>query len=349
MCTNCSPYRATEIADQRFTSAEGSLSRRGTLALDLHIPISRAQLLKTMGGGLAAAMTAGALSWEFTRSSAKPFPYVVLIVLDGARSEYFNVSGIPHVRSLMRNGTQYTNAFAGILESETPSGHVSIATGSEPRITGVPSFWWATSQNIRVSLFNPTNIRAGDMENTMCWAILIRPSSSLTAFWMTAWTRMPCSRCRTGRCTDNDGNPEQSRAQSVALPALGLTLSTASSPQVPPAIRRQFRMIVSRTRAPGVAFKVVERLGADVIEMGSAEAKTTAVVGGQADIHLCVGGQHEWVSAAPIAVALVSGLHVSRLDGSALRYNQAEAWPPDQLVYQLELAPRVVGTRAACQ
>jgi 3'(2'), 5'-bisphosphate nucleotidase len=159
---------------------------------------------------------------------------------------------------------------------------------------------------------------------------------------------MPCSRCRTGRRTDNDGNPEQSRAQSVALPTLGLTLSTASSPQVPPAIR-QFRMIVSRTRAPGVAFRVVERLGADAIEMGSAEAKTTAVVRGQADIHLHVGGQHEWVSAAPIAVALVSGLHVSRLDGSALRCNQAEAWPPDQLVYQLELAPRVVGTRAACQ
>jgi hypothetical protein len=126
--------------------------------------MSRAQLLKAVGGGLAAAMTAGALSWEPARSAAASLPYVVLIVLDGARSEYFNVSGIPHVRSLIRNGTQYTNAFAGILESETPSGHATIATGSEPRKTGIPSFWWATSENIQVSLFSPTKIRAGDME-----------------------------------------------------------------------------------------------------------------------------------------------------------------------------------------
>jgi hypothetical protein len=88
----------------------------------------------------------------------------VLIVLDGARPEYFDVPGIPHVQSLIRNGTQYNNAFAGILESETPSGHTSIATGSEPRKTGIPSFWWGTSQNTQVSLFSPTKVRAGDME-----------------------------------------------------------------------------------------------------------------------------------------------------------------------------------------
>jgi Type I phosphodiesterase / nucleotide pyrophosphatase len=130
----------------------------------LQTPISRGQLLKSVGGGLAAAMTVGALSWEPARSAAASLPYVALIVLDGARSEYFNVSGIPHVRSLMRNGMQYTNAFAGILESETPSGHATIATGSEPRTTGIPSFWWAGRDNIQVSLFSPTKIRAGDME-----------------------------------------------------------------------------------------------------------------------------------------------------------------------------------------
>jgi hypothetical protein len=126
--------------------------------------MSRAQLLKAVGGGLGAALTAGALSWIPAASAAASLPYVVLIVLDGARLEYFNVSGIPHVRSLIRNGTEYTNAFAGILESETPSGHASIATGSEPRKTGIPSFWWATSENIQVSLFSPAKIRAGDME-----------------------------------------------------------------------------------------------------------------------------------------------------------------------------------------
>lgn len=127
-------------------------------------PLSRAQLLRAVGGGLAAALTAGALHWSPTEAATGSLPYVVLIVLDGARSEYFSVPGIPHVAALIRQGTQYTNAFAGILESETPSAHVSIATGSEPRRTGIPSFWWANRANVRVSLFSPTKIRDGAME-----------------------------------------------------------------------------------------------------------------------------------------------------------------------------------------
>jgi hypothetical protein len=91
--------------------------------------------------------------------------YLVLIVLDGARPDYFTVPGIPHVRALIRNGTQYTNAFAGILESETPSGHASIDTGSPPTGSGILSFAWANSDNTTVNLFDPTNIRAGQMED----------------------------------------------------------------------------------------------------------------------------------------------------------------------------------------
>jgi arylsulfatase A-like enzyme len=110
-------------------------------------------------------MTVGALGAALAQSGAGPsLPYVVLIVLDGARQEYFNIAGIPHVQSLMRRGTRYTNAFAGILESETPSGHVAIGTGSEPARTGIPSFWWANADNQRISLFDPAKIRAGDME-----------------------------------------------------------------------------------------------------------------------------------------------------------------------------------------
>jgi hypothetical protein len=91
--------------------------------------------------------------------------YLVLIVLDGARPDYFNVPGIPHLRALIRNGTEYTNAFAGILESETPSGHASIDTGSPPTGSGILSFAWANSDNTTVNLFDPANIRAGQMEN----------------------------------------------------------------------------------------------------------------------------------------------------------------------------------------
>lgn len=129
----------------------------------LATPLSRAGLLRLGGAGAGLALAAGSLS--ALSAASRPLPYVVLFVLDGARPEYFDVPGIPHVRSLIRNGTQFTNAFAGILESETPSGHATIATGSEPRGHGILSFWWANSDDVEVDLFNPDKIRAHDMEN----------------------------------------------------------------------------------------------------------------------------------------------------------------------------------------
>ncbi len=163
MCTNCTRYR-DHGPHEKATAHTESAGLMDGFAQHLQTPLSRRQLLAALGGGLAAGLTAGALNWGPTRAGATSLPYVVLIVLDGARPEYFGVPGIPHVQSLIRNGTQYDNAFAGILESETPSGHTSIATGSEPRKTGIPSFWWGTSQNTQVSLFSPTKVRAGDME-----------------------------------------------------------------------------------------------------------------------------------------------------------------------------------------
>jgi hypothetical protein len=164
MCTNCAPYRDDRLDTARDASAP--VPSIDWLSTDsyLRASISRRQLLKAVGGGLAGALTAGALSWDPVWTQAASLPYVVLIVLDGARPDYFTIGGIPHVQSLMRNGTQYMNAYSGILESETPSGHVTIGTGSEPVRTGIPSFWWANSGNVTISLFSPTTIRAGDME-----------------------------------------------------------------------------------------------------------------------------------------------------------------------------------------
>lgn len=97
----------------------------------------------------------------------EPPSYVVLIVLDGARPDYFNVPGIPHVRALLRNGTQYSNAWAGILESETPSGHATIASGSQPKHDGILSFDWQTGDNLPVDLFPASAIQAGQMDRVM--------------------------------------------------------------------------------------------------------------------------------------------------------------------------------------
>jgi 3'(2'), 5'-bisphosphate nucleotidase len=67
-----------------------------------------------------------------------------------------------------------------------------------------------------------------------------------------------------------------------------------------------------------------------------------AVVRGEADIYLHSGGQYEWDSCAPVAVAQAAGLHVSRIDGSSLLYNQANASLPDLLITRRDLAAKVL-------
>ena len=117
----------------------------------------------------------------------------------------------------------------------------------------------------------------------------------------------------------------------VALPGAGLVLRSDRPGTVPPAPGR-LRMVVSRTRPAEQAVAVAGALGADLIPMGSAGAKAMAVVLGQADIYLHTGGQYEWDSCAPVAVALAHGLHASRIDGSPLVYNRADPYMPDLLI-----------------
>lgn len=126
-------------------------------------------------------------------------------------------------------------------------------------------------------------------------------------------------------------------AGAVALPAQGVTLATpdVAPPQPfsgPP------RIVVSRTRPPAIALQVRDRLEGTLVAMGSAGAKVAAVVQGVADVYVHAGGQYEWDSAAPVAVARAAGLHTSRIDGSALEYNQADPLLPDLLVCRPEYA-----------
>jgi 3'(2'), 5'-bisphosphate nucleotidase len=127
----------------------------------------------------------------------------------------------------------------------------------------------------------------------------------------------------------------------VALPALDLVLRTDQPAVIPPA-PAQLRMVVSRTRPAPEAVAVAEALGAELIPMGSAGAKAMAVVRGEADIYLHTGGQYEWDSCAPVAVAAAHGLHVSRVDGSPLVYNQRDVYMPDLLICRKEHAPHVL-------
>lgn len=131
-------------------------------------------------------------------------------------------------------------------------------------------------------------------------------------------------------------------AGAVALPAQQHVLSTAAPPTVPDPGDRQVRIVVSRTRPPPAARRVAAALDAELVGLGSAGAKAMAVVTGDVDAYVHAGGQYEWDSAAPAAVAAAAGLHVSRLDGSPLQYNCSDPWLPDLVVCRRELADAIL-------
>ncbi|MBW4329926.1 3'(2'),5'-bisphosphate nucleotidase CysQ [Stakelama sp. CBK3Z-3] len=131
-----------------------------------------------------------------------------------------------------------------------------------------------------------------------------------------------------------DGEPA---IGAVALPKLGLTLATDTPPALP-SRNMPPKMVVSRSRPAPEAVAIAKEIGADLLPMGSAGAKAMAVVRGEADIYLHSGGQYEWDSCAPIAVARAAGLHVSRIDGSAMEYNCADVYLPDLLICRKEEA-----------
>jgi 3'(2'), 5'-bisphosphate nucleotidase len=135
-------------------------------------------------------------------------------------------------------------------------------------------------------------------------------------------------------------------AGAVALPAQGMTLAT---PEVayPAAFGGPPRVVVSRTRPPAVALAVRETLDGVLVEMGSAGAKVAAVIQGRADVYVHAGGQYEWDSAAPVAVARAAGLFTSRIDGSPLIYNQTDPKLPDLIVCRPELADAVLAVTRA--
>ncbi|MDO0975519.1 3'(2'),5'-bisphosphate nucleotidase CysQ [Mycolicibacterium frederiksbergense] len=130
-------------------------------------------------------------------------------------------------------------------------------------------------------------------------------------------------------------------AGAVALPAQGVTLATPTV-IAPPAAPDAPRVVVSRTRPPAVALAVRDALGGTLVEMGSAGAKVASVVQGISDVYVHAGGQYEWDSAAPVAVARAAGLFTSRIDGSRLVYNQSDVSLPDLIVCRPELADAVL-------
>ena len=133
----------------------------------------------------------------------------------------------------------------------------------------------------------------------------------------------------------------------VALPDLdGGIVLRSDQPRALPPMTTSPRFVVSRSRPAPEAEAVARALGGELAPMGSAGAKAMAIIRGEAEIYLHSGGQYEWDSCAPVAVARAHGLHCSRIDGSPLVYNRPETYLPDLLICRPEWAERVLGEAA---
>lgn len=145
--------------------------------------------------------------------------------------------------------------------------------------------------------------------------------------------------------TDPDGAPA---VGAISLPARGVVLGSDSGLACPRGIPAgPIRVAVSRTRPPDMLERLAEVVDLELVPMGSAGVKIASVLLDEADAYLHAGGQYEWDSAAPVAVAAAAGAHASRLDGSPLRYNNTDPYLPDLLVCRPELASRLLeGIRA---
>ncbi len=131
-------------------------------------------------------------------------------------------------------------------------------------------------------------------------------------------------------------------AGAVAQPGLGTTFHTGQPPTVPARTSDRPRIAVSRTRPPAFVQALAEEIDAELVPMGSAGAKVISVARDVTDAYVHAGGQYEWDSAAPVAVARAAGLFTSRVDGSPLVYNQDDVLLPDLIVCRPELADRIV-------
>jgi 3'(2'), 5'-bisphosphate nucleotidase len=135
-------------------------------------------------------------------------------------------------------------------------------------------------------------------------------------------------------------------AGAVALPGRAQVLSTATETPREFTVERPLRLAVSRSRPPAILAQLAERIPITYVPMGSAGVKTMAVVEGVVDAYVHGGGQYEWDSAAPVAVARAAGLFTSRLDGSELVYNQENTWLPDLIVCPPQISEELVSAIA---
>ena len=95
-------------------------------------------------------------------------------------------------------------------------------------------------------------------------------------------------------------------------------------------------------RALRLSVSLDGRAPSDELLLSALDGVSCELRAGEVDAYVHGGGQYEWDSCAPVAVARAAGVWASRLDGSPLVYNNADPYRPDLLICRPELAERVL-------
>jgi 3'(2'), 5'-bisphosphate nucleotidase len=267
---------------------------------------------QTEAGGTPPVIDAAFARWLADRAGA-----LLLQIRDEvghADGKALKAAGDKAAHDLLRSELARWRPADAVLSEEDADSRVAWAEGARPERLDAPRVW----------IIDPLDgTREFSEEGRDDWAVHV-------ALW-------------TADCS----SPSCLSAGAVAMPARHRTLATDVPPAYPPlplsaATGGPIRIAASRTRPPAFVTALAEQIGAELVPMGSAGVKIAAVINGDADAYVHAGGQYEWDSAAPVAVALATGLHASRIDGSELKYNQADPKLPDLVVCRKDLAPRLL-------
>ncbi len=142
--------------------AHNLLSRRDFIAALSALGVAASGLEALFGSDNLVAAEASPVSAVEDR-------YLVVVVMDGFRSDYATLAPMHHLHALMARGMTCDTAWVGHLEAETPTGHATIATGVYPRKHGVIGFGWRDTATNSFS-WMPTDlgqIRAGGLTQTI--------------------------------------------------------------------------------------------------------------------------------------------------------------------------------------
>jgi len=149
--------REPDLSELERLFARGLLSRRQFVAGLAALGVSASGISALVG-----------VTPEPALAATETAQYLVLIVLDAFRPDYISLAPMPALTALIRRGITYDRAWVAQLESETPTGHATLSTGSLPPRNGVIGFEWRDPQTGRERLDGwPPGVLAGAMERDL--------------------------------------------------------------------------------------------------------------------------------------------------------------------------------------